>query len=398
MLTSQPTDVYYDPYDADIYADPYPAFRRLREEAPLYYNDRFDFFAVSRFEDVRRGFSDRRRLISSKGSVLEAIQQNVSAPPGFFIFHDPPRHTMYRSVLSRAFTPKKVKALEGQMRRFCADALDPLIGVESIDFVSDISALLPMRAIGMLLGIPEQDQPELRERAEDRIRTVPGQPRDFSSSMEPGEAFREFIDWRVDHPSDDLMTELLNATVEDETGDVRSLTKAEVVTMVELLANAGNETTNRLIGWAVKLLSDHPDQRRALAADLSLVPTAIEEILRFEPPALQNVRYVAKDVEFRGTRIPGGSILMLLQASANRDSSRFPKGDCFDIHREPGPHLTFAYGAHFCIGASLARLEGTVAVEEILKRFRDWEVDLGRAKFATSSLVRGWDSLPATLG
>jgi cytochrome P450 len=398
MTTSGRAEIYYDPYDPEIYADPYPVFRRLREEAPLYYNEPHDFYALSRFDDVRRGFGDRHRLISSRGSVLEAIKQKVEAPPGFFIFDDPPRHTMYRALLSRAFTPKKMSVLEAQMRHFCSEVLDPLLGSERIDFVRDLGEHLPMRAIGMLLGIPDEHQPEVRDLAEGRIRTEPGQPRDFLSTMTSGDSFAEFIDWRVEHPSDDLMTDLLYAKFEDETGTVRSSTRPEIFTIVQMTAGAGNETTNRLIGWTGKLLSDYPDQRRAVAADMSLVPNTIEEILRYEPPALQNARYVAQDVEYHDETIPAGSIIVLLQGSANRDHRHFPDGDSFNIHRMIGQHLTFAYGAHFCIGASLARLEGRVALEEILKRFTDWEVDLEHAKFATSSTVRGWDSLPAALG
>jgi cytochrome P450 len=398
MATGSVADVYYDPYDPVIYADPYPVFRRLREEAPLYYNERYDFFALSRFDDVRHAFADRRRLISSKGSVLEAIQEGVVVPPGFFIFNDAPRHTMYRALLSRAFTPKKMSVLERQMRQYCADALDPLVGSERVDFVRDLGAQLPMRAIGMLLGIPDEHQSEVRDQAEERVRTEPGKPRDFASTMSTGETFAEFIDWRVEHPSDDLMTELLYAKFEDETGTVRTLTKAEILTIVQLVAGAGNETTNRLIGWAAKVLSDHPDQRRELAADLSLVPNVIEEVLRFEPPALQVARYVAEDVEFDGQTVPEGSVMALLIGAGNRDEAHFEDGDHFDIHRNVGPNLTFAYGAHFCIGAALARLEGRVALEEILKRFTDWEVDIQGAIFATSSMVRGWDTLPAVLG
>ena len=194
------------------------------------------------------------------------------------------------------------------------------------------------------------------------------------------------------------MTELLYAKFEDETGAVRTLNKAEILTIVQLVAGAGNETTNRLIGWAAKVLSDHPDQRRELAGDLSLVPNVIEEVLRFEPPALQVARYVAEDVEFDGQTVPAGSVIALLIGAGNRDAAHFVDGDHFDIHRSVGQNLTFAYGAHFCIGAALARLEGRVALEEILKRFTDWEVDIRGAIFATSSMVRGWDTLPAVLG
>ena len=397
-MTTQPPDLSYDPYDVDIHADPYPVFRRLREEAPLYYNARYDFYAISRFHDVERGFADRDTYISGRGSVLEAIQNDIPVPPGFFIFEDPPTHTVHRGVVSRVFTPKRMNALEPQIRAFCAHALDQVVGAEEIDFVADLGAQMPMRVIGMLLGIPEADQEAVRNRADAHLRTEPGQPRDYTVQTVTGEDFAEYIDWRVEHPSDDLMTELIRVEFEDETGTVRRLTREEILVYTNLLATAGNETTNRLIGWIGKLLSDHPDQRRRLVADRSGVPNAIEEILRFEPPAPHIARCTSREVEMYGDRIPQGSAVLLLVGAANRDDRRFPDGERFDIQRRVGQHLTFAYGAHFCLGAALARLEGRVALEELLDRFPDWEVDASRARLASTSTVRGWETLPAAIG
>jgi cytochrome P450 len=206
--------------------------------------------------------------------------------------------------------------------------------------------------------------------------------------------FGEYIDWRAEHPSDDLMTELIRAEFEDETGTVRRLTREEILTYVNVLAGAGNETTGRLIGWSGKVLADHPDQRRQLAEDHSLIPNAIEELLRYQPPAPYVGRYVARSVEVHSRTVPEGSVMLFLIGSANRDDRRFPEGDRFDIRRKIDQHLTFGYGTHFCLGAALARLEGRVALEEILKRFPEWEVDLAGAKLATTSTVRGWETLP----
>ena len=396
-MTSRAAGVYYDPYDVDIHADPYPVFRRLREEAPLYYNEPYEFYAVSRFDDVERGFADRDTYISGRGSVLEAIKNDMPVPPGFFIFEDPPRHTVHRGLLSRVFTPKRMNALEPQVRRFCAAALDRLASADEIDFVADLGAQMPMRVIGMLLGIPEADQEGVRSRSDAHLRTEPGQPRDYSVQTVTGEEFAGYVDWRREHPADDLVTELINAEFEDETGAVRTLTRDEVLVYVNLLATAGNETTNRLIGWTGKLLSDHPDQRRALVADPSGIPNAIEEILRYEPPAPHVARCTSRDVELHGRRIPDGSAVLFLVGAANRDDRRFPEGDRFDVGRRFGHHLTFVYGAHFCVGAALARLEGRVALEELLARFPDWEVDMDRAELASTSTVRGWETLPASL-
>jgi cytochrome P450 len=193
------------------------------------------------------------------------------------------------------------------------------------------------------------------------------------------------------------MAELLHAEFEDPTGTIRRLTRDEVLIFVSILASAGNETTNRLIGWTGKILSDHPDQRRELVRDRDLIPNAIEEILRFESPAVQTCRTVTRDVAYYEETVPAGSVMMLLNGSANHDSRAFPPdGDLFDIHRRIGHHLTFAYGIHFCLGAALARLEGRIALDEVLTRFPDWEVDTASAQLDASA-VRGWKTLPAFL-
>lgn len=216
----------------------------------------------------------------------------------------------------------------------------------------------------------------------------------FGEGLNPGNVFDEYVEWRATHPSDDLMTELLQAEFEDETGTRRRLTRAELLSYLGLLAGAGNETTTRLIGWTGKVLADHPEQRRQLVEDRGLVPNAIEELLRFESPSPVQARYVTKEVEHYGRVIPAGSIMLLLTASANRDDRKFPDGDRFDIHRSIDHHLAFGYGVHFCLGAALARLEGRVALDEVLKRFPSWEVDWDNAVQAHTSTVRGWERLP----
>ena len=395
MTTTTGTDVSYDPYDVEINADPYPVFRRLREEAPLYRNDAYDFYALSRFDDVERGLANRETYISGRGAILELIKADMEMPPGTLIFEDPPVHTVHRSLLSRVFTPKKMNALEPQIRDLCARSLDPLVGAGGFDLVRELGAQMPMRVIGMLLGIPEADQEAVRDRVDADLRTEPGQPMKPSQDrLVTGEAFAEYIDWRAEHPSDDVMTELLQAEFEDETGTTRRLTREEVLTYVNVVAGAGNETTTRLIGWTGKVLADHPDQRRELVADRSLIPNAIEEILRYEPPAPHVARYVSRDVEHYGESVPEGSVMLFLVGAANRDDRRFPDGDRFDIHRDVGQHLTFGYGIHFCLGAALARLEGRIALDEILLRFPEWDVDLDNANLAPTSTVRGWETLP----
>jgi cytochrome P450 len=394
MTVARAQDLYYDPYDVAINADPYPVFRRLREEAPLYYNDRHDFFAVSRFDDVERGLRERETFISGRGGILELIKAGIEMPPGIVIFEDPPTHTIHRALLSRVFTPKKVAALEPQIRRYCAEALDPLVGSDRFDLVGELGAHMPMRVIGMLLGIPEQDQGRIRDQVDANLRTEPGQPSRTADAFTAGELYAEYIEWREQHPSDDIMTELLHAEFEDETGTRRRLRRDELLTYVSVVSGAGNETTTRLIGWMGKLLAEHPDQRRAIVEDRSLIDPTIEEVLRFEPPAPHVGRYVARDTEFHGEAVPEGSAILFLVGAANRDDRRFANGDAFDVRRPPTAHITFGYGAHFCLGAALARLEGRIALDELLSRFPNWDVDLTGARIAPTSTVRGWETLP----
>jgi cytochrome P450 len=393
-MSATDTGLYYDPYDFEIDADPYPIWRRLREERPLYYNDRYDFYAVSRFADVERGLVDWRTYSSAKGTVLELIKSGMEIPPGSMIFEDPPNHDLHRGLLTRVFTPRKMNAIEPKVREFCARALDPLVGAGGFDFIRDLGAQMPMRTIGMLLGIPEQDQEAIRDRIDDGLRLEEGTMPDVEVVAGQAGAFEEYIDWRAEHPSDDLMTELLQAEYEDTEGVRRRLTREEVLGYVNLIAAAGNETTTRLIGWTGKVLADHPDQRRDLVEDRSLITNAIEELLRFEPPSPVQARSVVADVEHHGQVVPEGSVILLLNASANRDERKFPDGERFDVRRKIDHHLSFGYGIHFCLGAALARLEGRVALDEVLTRFPSWEVDTDNAVQARTSTVRGWESLP----
>ena len=389
------TPVYYDPYDVDINADPYPTYTRLREEAPIYHNERYDFWALTRHEDVQKALVNWQVFSSSRGDLLDILRAKIELPKGVVMWEDPPLHTTHRGILSRVFTPKRMAQLEDQVRAYCIRCLDPLVGTAGFDIITELASMLPMRVIGMLLGIPEQDQIAVRNRTDRDLRTRPGQPMVIvEEEVVTGEQFADYIDWRAEHPSDDLMTSLLNAEFEDETGETRSLTRQEVLTYTSVLAGAGNETTGRLIGWLAKVLAEHPDQRRLVVEDRSLLQNVIEETLRFEPTGHANARYVTEDIEYYGTTMPAGSAVLLIMASANRDPRRFDEPDRYDILRKDVQHLTFGYGLHFCLGTHLARLEGRVALDELLNRWTEWEVDYSGIKLASTSTVRGWERLP----
>jgi len=396
------SDIYYDPYDFEIDADPHPIWKRMRDEAPLYRNDEYEFWALSRFDDVLAGLSDWRTYSSARGTVLELIRSGVKIPPGTILFEDPPLHDAHRALMARLFTPRRMAELEPQVRDYCARSLDPLVGEGGFDFIADLGAQMPMRVIGMLLGIPEEDQEELRDRFDAGLSIEDADaPKlvDSYVSDEPGGGFGatrfpEYIEWRRKNPSDDLMTELLHARFVDDVGVERTLRDDELLSYIGLLAGAGNETTTRLIGWTGYLLDRFPDQRRLLAGDRSLIPNAIEEILRYEAPSPVQARYVMRDVTWHGTEISEGEIVLLLNGSANRDERVIADPEALDVRRPNVRHLSFGQGIHFCMGASLARLEGCIALEEVLSRWPDWEVDHETAAMARTSTVRGWKTLP----
>lgn len=402
-MTAAITDIYYDPYDFDIDADPYPVWQRMRDEQPLYYNDKHDFYALTRWDDVERGLKDHARLISSRGTILELIKANITMPPGMVLFDDPPSHTAYRGLMSRVFTPRKMNAIEPEVRRYCEVELDALEGATEFDIIEVLAAKMPMRVIGMLLGIPESDQQAIRDQADSGLHIDSADDysvafNEFGASANEG-SFGEYLDWRMENPSDDVMTQLVHAEFEDHLGVTRTLTREEVLGYVGLLAGAGNETTTKLIGHAVRTLADLPEQRHALRANPNLLPNAIEEMLRFEAPSPVQARYVAEDVEYYGQTVPAGSAILLVNGSANHDQRKWGEtSEQYDMNRKIDHHLSFGYGLHFCLGAALARLEGRVALHEILKRIPDWSIDYDHSERSHTSTVRGWDQLTVVTG
>ena len=398
MTGAGTAEVYYDPYDFAIDDDPYPVWKRLRDEAPLYFNEKYGFYALSRYEDVARELHNWDTYRSGRGTTMDIILAGIELPPGIILFEDPPIHDLHRRLLSRVFTPRRMEAIEPLTREYCVRALDPLVGTDRFDFIADIGSQIPMRTIGYLLGIPEQNQAMIRDTSNNALTLTEGE---FSGARadlftDSQKLFAEYIDWRAGHPSDDLMTQLINAELEED-GTSRRLTRTEVLMYTSMVAGAGNETTTRLIGFAGQLLADNPDQRRELCKDFSLIPRAIEEVLRYEAPSPVQARYVAHDVECQGQTIPEGSVMLLLNGSANRDERHFPDADSFDILRSQA-HLSFGQGLHFCLGSALARMQARVVLEEVLRRWPDWDVDYDNAEKAHTASVRGWAKLPVTLG
>jgi cytochrome P450 len=399
MTISKDAAVYYDPYDLDIAANPWPTYARLREDAPIYYNERYRFWAISRHSDVESAVADWETFSNSRSDILELVNSEFDMPKGVMMFEDPPVHTMLRGLMSRVFTPRRMAEIEDQIRQFCVNCLDPHVGSDGFDIVAELASMMPMRVIGMLLGIPESDQVAVRDANDASLRTRPGAPMKVANAdkIADGAIYADYVEWRSKNPSDDLMTVLLNMEFTDENGVTRKLYRKEILHYVQVVAGAGNETTGRLIGWLAKVLAEHPDQRREIHSDRSLLTRAVDETLRFEPTGPHVARYTLKDFEMYGTTVPAGSAVLLLFGAANRDPRRYTDPDCYNIHRDNISHLTFGKGVHYCLGANLARLEGRVALDELLNRWPEWGIDYDTAVPAPTSTVRGWERLRVVL-
>jgi cytochrome P450 len=388
--------MYWDPFDVDIDDDPYPVWKQLRDEAPVYWNDRYGFFALSRFADVQAAHRDVRTFLSSHGTVLELMGPDP-IPTGQIIFQDPPEHDRLRKLVSRAFTNRRVTELEDRVRAICARLLDPRVGSGGFDYVQDFAVVLPSTVISVLMGVPDADRERVRHMIDTVFHIEPGvgmvNDVSLTAQIELNTYFRGQLAERRRTPRDDLFTALVEAEISQD-GDARRLTESEAADFANLLVSAGTETVARLLGWAAAVLAAHPRQRAEVAADASLVPGAIEELLRYEPPSPVQGRWTSREVSVQGTVLPAGSKVLLLTGAAGRDERAYPDPDRFDIHRRPEQHLSFGYGIHFCLGAALARLEGRVGLEETLRRFPEWEVDEAAAVRQHTSTVRGYQRLP----
>jgi cytochrome P450 len=398
-MTMTEAAVNYDMYDRDIYASPYETFRRLRNEAPVYYNEQYDFYALSRHADLFRVLTDRETYISGKGMTYNIITKDIPMPPGLFINEDAPMHTMHRSIVSRLFTPRAVGGLEPQIRALCEEIVDGLQGRDRFDFMRDFSLQLPVQVIGMLVGVPKKDQADLLAVFQKNLHSSADPEQDLMQGILDSAAwFNDYLDWREKNPVDDIMTQLMKFEFADyETGEQRVLRRDEIVTYLTLITTAGSDTTATAISWAGDLLSRHPDQRAELVTNPSMIPQAVEEVLRCEPPSYHFCRWTTKDSEFHGQTIPKDSVLVVVPPAANRDELEWEDSERFDIHREPKQHFAFSFGPHFCLGANLARIESRIALETILPRIPEWTCDFDNGVLTAGIDTRGWSSLPVSI-
>src|SRR5919106_2466223 len=410
-----PDDLVYDPYDYEIDKDPHPTWKRLRDEAPLYYNPRHDFYALSRYQDVLDGLLDWETYSSARGTVLEIIQPGApdadgplaTGELGSMIFSDPPSHDISRRVVNRSFTPRAVSRLEDRIRALCDRFFGEVEGRSEFYFLGGVAGRSPPMIIGEMLGVPEADQEQLGRWVEMFMHYDPEAETGDSiqgilqfneiraeGAAKMGAYMGDLIAERQARPRDDMISMLLEVDVPLPDGSTRKLEPAEVNGFFLLLQSAGSETTARLLGWSAILLARHPDQRAVLLEDPAVIPNAVEELLRYEAPSPIQARLVTRDVEWYGVTVPAGSRMALLNGSAGRDEREYPGPDIFDVRRTMERHTTFGYSTHFCLGAALARLEGRVIIEEVLEHYPDWGVDESTVEMVHTTTVRGPAKVP----
>ena len=388
------SDVAFDPYAYAVHEDPYPFYARLRAEAPAYRNEALGFWALSRHADVLAAFKDPDTFSNRHGVSLDrdAFHEHADTTMSFLAM-DPPRHTRMRLLVSRGFTPRRVAELEPRIRAIAGEHLGAVAGHATCDFIAEFAGKLPMDVISELLGVPREDRAELRAFADTVVHREEGMqgmpPEAGAAALRMLDYFVRMVADRRRAPRDDLTGALLAAEID---GD--RLSDREVIGFLFLMVVAGNETTTKLLGNAVYWLARNPGERAKVARDLALVPRWVEETLRYDNSTQMLMRTTLEDVRVRDVVIPAGENVLLLIGSANRDEAAFARPDVYDVRRDTSAMLSFGRGTHFCMGASLARLEARVAFEEWWKRFPAYEVQPGGIRRVHSVNVRGFAALP----
>ncbi|MDE3085925.1 MAG: cytochrome P450 [Acidobacteriota bacterium] len=387
----------YDPYDFAIHEDPYPTYARLRAEAPLYRNEELDFWALSRHDDVLGAFRNPAQFSNRFGVSLDPAAYGPDAHRAMsFLAMDPPDHTRMRSLVSRAFTPRGVAALEGQVRAIAVEHIEAALDMGSFDFVADFAGRMPMDVISEMIGVPGADRPELRRLADllvDRqegLRDIP--PAGIEAALAMAGYFQDMVRARRRRRSGDLTSALVDADLD---GD--RLSDDEVISFLFLMTVAGNETTTKLLANAWYWAWRFPEERRKVLADPARVPDWVEETLRFDTSTQMLLRVTTGEVELHGATLPDSARVLLLLGSANRDEAVFADPDRYDIGRDTRKLVSFGSGRHVCLGAALARLEARVGLHELVTRVADYEVDEGAAGRVHSINVRGFATLPTTV-
>lgn len=395
------TDLRWDPFDHALHKDPYAVWKRLRDEAPAYRNEEYNFYALSRFADVVEASLDTETFSSEHGVTLDAISDDPWPSPKPMIFMDPPDHTALRKMVNRTFFRTQIATLEERVRTLCRGYLDNFVGAGGFDYVRDFSMKLPVMVISSLLGFPESDHDNLREWSDAQLHREQGSTELSAEGQQANVKllayYAEQVQLRRRAPTDDIVGNLMAADLVQPNRETRRLDDGEALMFIAMINVAGNETVARLLGWASLTLARFPEQRAKLVDRPELIGAAVEELLRYDAPSPVQGRYTKRDVTYHDTPIPAGSRVALLTGSAGRDERQYENPDVFDVERTGIRHVSFGHGSHFCLGAALARLEARVALEETLARFPTWEVDEDAVTYVHTNSVRGPASVPIRL-
>ena len=394
------TPVEFDPFSDEFFNNPYDTYRRLRDEAPVYYSERYGFYALSRFADVLAAHRDWEGFSSAHGVELFLLSKDPEEVASYrnIIMMDPPEHDRFRALVSRVFTPRAVSALEPMIREVICSFLDPLNDASEFDAVADLAAPFPVEVISRMLGVPEKDRQGIRERIDLSLHREPGQTEPSAENMqailENGIYFHELTVDKRRNPRDDMLSRLTQVTVDRGDGVETGLDDVEITGFASLLGGAGAETVTKLVGNAVVLFWQHPDHWQTIHEDHDKIPRAVEEILRYLPPSQYQGRFSAQERQFEGGTIPAGHPVLLITGAATRDPREFERADEFDIERQPGITIGFGHGVHSCLGAALARMESRIAIEEMGRRWRRLEVDEAGLRRVHMANVAGYSNVP----
>ena len=393
--------IEFDPFSRDFFDDPYDTYAQLRDSAPCYHSEQYDFYALSRFDDVVAGHRDYATFTSTHGQTYEQLSSHEPSDMGSIISMDPPEHTRYRALVSRAFTPRSIGNYEALVREIISGYLDPLMGRRQLDILEEFAAPFPVEIISTILGVPAENRQQIRLWTDAMLHREEGSAMGTSAAAEAGMAqgmyLFELSQQKRAEPADDMLSALIEAQVETEDGELTQLDDVEIAGFGTLLAAAGSETVTKLVGNAVVLFHRHPDQWAKVLDDPGVIANAVEEILRYWAPSQYQGRYSTVDSTWHGVTIPKGKPVFLITGAANRDPRRYDDPDRFDITREPGLAVGLGHGLHVCLGAALARLESRVAIEEIARRWPAFEVNEEGLRRVQMSNVAGYSSVPVTV-
>ena len=394
--------VVFDPFSEEYFNNPFDIYRRMREEAPLYYDEKEDFYALTRHEDVAAAFKDFDTYSSSRGCDLAMVRVGIPPEMKSIIFMDPPEHRHMRSLLNKAFTPRAVQS----QRETVVEVIDKYLGAvdpDRFDVVQDFSGPFPVEVITRMAGVPEEYRQQVRHWIDTSLHREPGQieisEAGMQANIDTAMYYFGLIQQRRESPQDDMISRLIAAEIPGEDGQLRQLDDIEITGFATLLGGAGAETVTKLLGIAAVIFAHHPDQWQKLLDDRDKIPGAVEELLRYEGPVQYNVRWTMKEAHVSGGVIPAGKAVFLIGAAANRDSDAFTDGDTFDIERDQteAQHLGLGYGVHSCLGAALARMESAVALDRLLDFMPRYEVNWDGLQRVNMQNVAGWQNVPVTV-